>query len=438
MTEPSLDIGKICPECGRLNPSAATMCDCGYDFDTGKVLKVKKHTWLVLIMRIIIAAAGLFLGIGGWGLWSCEQTYGGGGGEGYLAVALTGAAMFVAASLGLRRLKLIATAALAVLQKALKYLWATKLRRVGSVIVVSLLIVVISIVSWQSNYQPSPWLRHYDGNTWNTMRITDSLSRHFPNSIWGLSSSDVFSVGFLFSNYDKAHILHYNGQTWKAMEGPYTDELNDVWGSSISNVYAVGIGTILHYNGLKWSRVTVEYISYYGIWGSSSSDIFVTGSRDGREGVIVHYDGSGWSEVVSTTNAYYLEGIWGTSASDVYAVGANGTILHYNGIDWNTMTNGTNINLSDIWGTSTSDIYAVGDNGTILHYDGLYWSEMNSGTQSSLYGIWGSSASDVFTVGEQGTILHYDGSLWSEMKHDGMGRLRDVWGSSSSDVFVVK
>ena len=69
------------------------------------------------------------------------------------------------------------------------------------------------------------------------------------------------------------------------------------------------------------------------VWGSSSSDVFVVGTS----GTIVHYDGKEWREMTSgTTN--FLGGVWGVSPSDVFAVGSFETILHYDGKEWSSIT----------------------------------------------------------------------------------------------------
>ncbi|OQY49064.1 MAG: hypothetical protein B6240_03955 [Desulfobacteraceae bacterium 4572_87] len=62
--------------------------------------------------------------------------------------------------------------------------------------------------------------------------------------------------------------------------------------------------------------------SLYGIWGSSVSDVFAVG----YSGTIFHYDGISWSPMTSgATNSLY--GIWG-SGSYFFAVGDSGTIFH--------------------------------------------------------------------------------------------------------------
>jgi len=156
----------------------------------------------------------------------------------------------------------------------------------------------------------------------------------------------------------------------------------------------------------------------YGVWGSSGSDVFAVGSN----GTILHYNGSTWSSMTSgTTNA--LLGVWGSSGTDVFAVGGysdssyHGTILHYNGSTWSAMPNGAAYYLYGVWGSSADNIFVVGGyayldtseppmpyypvytNGIFLHYNGSSWSSMPSGTAYPLYSIWGSSADDIFAVG---------------------------------------
>jgi len=138
-----------------------------------------------------------------------------------------------------------------------------------------------------------------------------------------------------------------------------------------------------------------------GVWGSSSSDVFAVG--DG--GTILHYNGDSWSSMASGTT-HRLYDVWSSSSSDVFAVGDGGIILHYNGTAWSSMSSGTTYHLHDVWGGSASDVFAVGDYGTILHYNGDSWSSVGSGTTYHLNGVCRSSAFDVFVIGDCGTILH--------------------------------
>jgi|GEM_PF-4809620 len=72
--------------------------------------------------------------------------------------------------------------------------------------------------------------------------------------------------------------------------------LNDVWGSSASDVYAAGFtvedtgedfivaGAIRHYDGTAWTSTNQGDRTLIGVWGSSPGDVFATGN----DGTILH------------------------------------------------------------------------------------------------------------------------------------------------------
>ena len=267
------------------------------------------------------------------------------------------------------------------------------------------------------------------------------------NSVWGSSGSDVFAVGA------DGKIRHFNGSSWSVMDGGGNYYLAGVYGFSGGNVFAVGTesgrGVILHYDGISWSRMDDGggRYSLTSVWGSSSSDVFAGGyDYDYKVETIMHYDGRSWSRMDSGSHGEIL-GFWGTSGSDVFAVGSGGTILRYDGTSWSPMSSGSTATLKGVWGTSNSDVYAVGTEhsvfqGMILHYDGVAWSPVVANSRYDFWGVWGSSGNDVFAVGldyekHAGVVLHYDGTSWSPTNIDSGYEPKAVWGVSGSDVFAV-
>jgi len=114
-----------------------------------------------------------------------------------------------------------------------------------------------------------------------------------------------------------------------------------------------------------WQNSLPQGDGLAGVWGSSGSDVFAVG----WDGTILHYDGSSWSSMSSGTSNGLAE-VWGSSGSDVFAVGSWGTIVHYDGSSWSSMSSDTSHRLEGVWGSSGSDVFAVGNYGTILHYSG--------------------------------------------------------------------
>jgi hypothetical protein len=266
---------------------------------------------------------------------------------------------------------------------------------------------------------------------WSSI-LTDTL-----RGVWGTSASDVWAVGY------HGALKHFNGTSWTNFTSGTTEPLVAVWGTSPSNVWVVGgfTGTILHYDGAKWSSVFQHGPAgiLFGVWGGSPSDLWVVGNIDS----VFHYNGTAWSNVASITPTIF--GMWGNTASDIWAVGYSpappapvGTIFHYDGATWSGVSPGTAQGLSGVWGTSASDVWATGAGGAIVHYDGTSWSSVPSPTTQGLVSVWAASASDVWAVGYGGAIVHYDGTSWSNVTSgNGQEILFGVWGSSGSDMWAV-
>lgn len=137
-------------------------------------------------------------------------------------------------------------------------------------------------------------------------------------------------------------------------------------------------------------------------WGTSELNVWAVGDAGTR----LHYDGNIRTVLRGGNERFYdFNAVWGASSSDVFAVGSGGTIYHWDGAAWALMDSGTTMALWDVWGTSGTDVYAVGRGGLILRYDGAAWSPMASGTTQDLRGVFGVPSGEVFVVGHGGTIL---------------------------------
>lgn len=136
------------------------------------------------------------------------------------------------------------------------------------------------------------------------------------------------------------------------------------------------------------------------MWGSSPTDVWAVGAGgDGRDD-LWHYDGKEWTSAgVYTTNPWCIHGF---SKDNIWIAGTDGDIWHYNGKTWEQSLDYRkelgyqyyhNVLFEDIWGDSPNNIYAVGmvDSvaefskfpptrfGIIMHYNGKKWSRVNIG-----------------------------------------------------------
>jgi hypothetical protein len=91
--------------------------------------------------------------------------------------------------------------------------------------------------------------------------------------IAAVGASDVWVAGM--DSEGDALTVHWNGSAWRPAAPLSTPELglNDIWASSGSDVYAVGPGGLLHYDGRVWSKV--PGVRGDRLFGTSSHDIFV-------------------------------------------------------------------------------------------------------------------------------------------------------------------
>jgi len=247
----------------------------------------------------------------------------------------------------------------------------------------------------------------YDGAEW---RYRGSFHEFLYGSMldaWVSSGGEAFMVGWDGDGidgdgdgYTDGCISHYNATNWTPLGSQlrFPRGLSGVWGTSESDVFAVGAGGIIvHYDGSQWSPMSSGTTSWLGdVWGSSSTDVFAVGGEN-YQSVILHYDGSAWSEMVRYE---YWEPIprriWGSSGQDVYVLSPYGQLRHYDGTTWSLVFLEGTYFFWDIWGRSREDIYGATTRG-LVHYDGSSWRPVDSGTERMGL-VWGTQ-SDVFGYG---------------------------------------
>jgi hypothetical protein len=206
---------------------------------------------------------------------------------------------------------------------------------------------------------------------------------------------------------------------WHAETTPVTDKLYDVWGSSATDLYAVGNGgAFLRSSGDdNWTTTFVGGTPLYGIGGSSASDVIFVGNQTAGMGmVILRPDGSGGFRQDVNTLPQALNDGYAASPTSLWAIGYGGQIAHSIGDGtWTLESSGTTATLFTLWASGPNDLYVCGDAGTILHSTGDgTWSAQTSGTQAKLIGIGGSSANDIYAVGYSGKVLHSTGNgVWT-------------------------
>jgi len=277
-------------------------------------------------------------------------------------------------------------------------------------------------------------------------------------------------------------------------------KLLGLWGSSNSDVYAVGyvydagpengIPLLYHNNGSGWTEASPALPAGWtegyllDVWGFNASDMYVVGSGvDAASNVlplIYHNSGTSWTEsalpVLAGLHHSSLHSVWGSSANDIYAVGFGydmnmhqvPLLYHNDGAGWTESspslpTGGWNgRELISMWGSSANDVYAVGDGYNaggnsmplLYHYNGSSWTEAGLSLPAGLVNgylsrVWGASANDVYAAGYTldaswqsfPLLYHNDGSGWTEttlsLPAGWTGLLSSVSGSNVNDSYAV-
>lgn len=263
-------------------------------------------------------------------------------------------------------------------------------------------------------------LWRWNGSAWESVTISATSALR---GIWGSSGTDIWAVGV------DGKLMHSDGFSWAPPPvASGTDAfLDSVWGSGPDDVWVVGRevaggGIIRHWNGGVWEASQGAAAELQRVHGSAASDVWAVGDA----GTILHWRGAAWAPSPVDTGGNGLKGVWASAANDAWAVGDGGTIVHWKGSAWSAEASGTGNALAFVWGSAANDVWAVGTGGTIVHWNGSAWTPVTSGTTKDLTGVWGRSSTNVWAVGN-GTILHWDGSAWSEQlgTADALG---GVWG----------
>jgi len=255
-------------------------------------------------------------------------------------------------------------------------------------------------------------LMKYNGSTWSSMTNPDTnktkIDDIFINKDYVHAYGSQLRLYLSSGKWAKGYIPTYSSQYYNFIA---------VWGPSTSST-KFGVGDMGYYIAYKTSSSTSGSWSYsylyslklteslQGIWGTSVSNVYAVGDK----GEIWHcgssctsYSGSGWKKLISPTKNN-LQAIWGADSKNIFAVGLGGTILKYDGTSWKKMKTNTYTYFYGVWGTSAKDVWAVGHpifkkDEAIFHYNGTSWTKVPPPGRPYLNDVWGYDKDNVFVVG---------------------------------------
>lgn len=188
----------------------------------------------------------------------------------------------------------------------------------------------------------------YDGSQWHDLGAPSS--EWF--GVWAASATDVWIAG-------DGRVEHWDGASWTALPTGLStafndDRLENISGTGPDDVFIVGRkGIILHWDGSQLVRMTSGTTTPLSdVFALAPDDVWAVGN-----GAILHYDGTSWS-TVSTMPGAVLRGVWGSGQNNVYFGGESGLLLRWDGQAIVSVPSGTTRHLFKLFGLGPERLYA--------------------------------------------------------------------------------
>jgi hypothetical protein len=266
------------------------------------------------------------------------------------------------------------------------------------------------------------------------------------SDLWGSSPTDLYAVGA--GGNVTGYVYHSpGGGVWSQIK--VSGSLYAVWGSSANDVYVGGLNMILRSTdaGASWKPETLPAVGgswlIDALWGSGSGDIYAAGFHTNASGdkvgsSILHSTGNGqWTTQYSDGSGDSFA-LWGADAGHVFAVDRDtGAVVRTSG-DGSWTAHGALGASARIWGLGANQLYVAAASGvTFASSDALTWTPttLPGASGETLEDIWGRASDDLFVVGNAGSIFHLSGGGWSREGSAGT-KLRRLW-SGGGELFAV-
>jgi hypothetical protein len=290
----------------------------------------------------------------------------------------------------------------------------------------------------------------------NFIQVRGNSSTESLLGVWGSSATDVFAVGFIDGSSVTPQLVRYKdgGITFPALPAEITGKLLGVSGRSGNEMYIAGEGTVLASDGVGWR--TMEVPTGYPLSAIHAGTRKAYAAYQSQ--FFIEFEGAAWVAPNSGDPTTAFEDVW-TDGNEIVAVGEC-AFQQYGGAGavgnslWTRLAAPTGGPcpgacpfLLAVWGSSTNDVYAGGPYGHFFHRDGGVWScaPRPLGDSKWIWAIWGTGPNDVWVGGGMGDdsgvgLAHYNGNTWTDLSSQVMPHaqvIRDIWGTGPNDVYFV-
>lgn len=264
-------------------------------------------------------------------------------------------------------------------------------------------------------------------------------------SVWGTSATDVYAVGG--DPGDGPFVLHYDGAGWTRLHTGIRGELWWVHGFAGGPIFMGGSGgQIVRYEGGTFTPMTTPGVgTVFGIWGSAPNDVWAVGGGTATGGGFVwRFDGTAWTDLplpAGTPDAAVFK-VWGNAANDVWLVGSGGLLLHWDGSSLSAHPSGTTRTIFTVH-TEGERVTAVGGlvSGVVLERDPATgaFTDVTPELSPQMIGVWLTPDHGGWAVGINGSMLRRTAAGWEEHANDlGLAEaLHGVWVDPEGGAWAV-
>jgi hypothetical protein len=233
-------------------------------------------------------------------------------------------------------------------------------------------------------------------------------------------------------------LFRQDGGHWSQLKTGTDADLSAVWESASGQVWAVGEGVTLRWDGKSLTRQHGPKLG--DVWGGSErdDDVWALGLRpdDSGSGVARWQNGAWrWQELPPVNGDRRLRRITGSGPKDVWVAGMIGTgeealpsVLQWSGHSWRELPDSDMGQSYDIQAFAPRDAWICGERG-VAHWDGKKWTPHAFGTVPGAASgptethepcrkLLGRSPTDLYALSENLTarswrLNHWDGKAWT-------------------------
>jgi hypothetical protein len=180
------------------------------------------------------------------------------------------------------------------------------------------------------------WIADFPGNTDNPiLEKGKGITK-----IWGTSSSNIYAVGY------KGAIAHFDGKRWKKIESGIDLGIQAVWGSTdpitgeevvlcvASNLYSGDPPKVLQIKNDKVIGLPIGGLnpSLCSVWFRDLNKVYIAGDADFVKNL--NSGNEEWNKFSNKVTKYWSYSVKGNDLNDMVLAGSFGDICHFNGRTW--------------------------------------------------------------------------------------------------------